>query len=134
MASLNIWVPQVGQKRRRIIWPLSATLAYSESSPLIAISPLAKTTLMEALPQERYWQSLHQQARLRIGALDTSNWAAPQKHRPVIGFLVILHLICLLKVYIVREHGHVHAVIKMVPARFCETDGKLRPYRSVKQA
>jgi len=39
---------------------------------------------MDALPEERYWQTRHQQARVKMGNLSNSNRMAPHKHPPVI--------------------------------------------------
>src|SRR3954452_6201194 len=83
-SSLNRGVPHVGQNRRRMTCPLSAVLRYSLTGPLIWKPLVAKITLMDALPDERYWQSLHQQARAATGGLSHRNRTAPQKHRPVI--------------------------------------------------
>ena len=65
VASLNGGVPHVGQKRRRITLPLSALLMYSVVEPEISRLLLANMRLIEALPDDTYWQSLHQQAPRR---------------------------------------------------------------------
>src|SRR3954468_16507371 len=67
-ASLNRWVPQVGQKRRCILLPLSARLWKSLVVPVIAIPADGKQTLTAALPAAKYWQTRHQQSRVRIGS------------------------------------------------------------------
>jgi hypothetical protein len=72
-ASLNSGVPHLGQKRRRIALPLSAVLTYSLTSPVILKLSVLKITLIDALPDERYWQSLRQQARVAIGSW--SKWS-----------------------------------------------------------
>jgi len=41
-----------------------------------------KIRLIDALPEGRYWQSLHQQARVAAGVGWIQNGTAPQKHRP----------------------------------------------------
>ncbi len=66
---LKSGVPHVVQKRRRIMFPLSDRLQYSLVFPVSRRPSVAKTALIEALPEERYWQSLHQQAREKIGGL-----------------------------------------------------------------
>ena len=71
-ASLNNGVPHLRQKRRRITLPLSAVLTYSLTSPVILKLSVLKIALIDALPDERYWQSLHQQARVATGIW--SNW------------------------------------------------------------
>jgi hypothetical protein len=68
-ASLKSGVPHAGQKRRRITFPLSAVLTYSPVLPVRLKLFIAKMALIEALPDDRYWQFLHQQARVRIGGL-----------------------------------------------------------------
>jgi hypothetical protein len=72
--------------------PLSALLRYSVVGPEILRLLLAKMRLIEALPDDRYWQSRHQQARVKTGGL--SNWkrTAPHKHRPVMGCSMLLTL------------------------------------------
>jgi hypothetical protein len=87
-ASLKSGVPHLGQKRRRMVLPLSAVLRYSPRSPVILKLSVLKIVLMEALPDDRYYQSLHQQARVATGS--SSDWkrTAPQKHRPVTGFAI----------------------------------------------
>jgi hypothetical protein len=66
-SSLNRGVPRVGQNRRRMTCKLSALLRYSLTGPLIWKLLVAKITLMDALPDDSYWQSLHQQARVATG-------------------------------------------------------------------
>jgi hypothetical protein len=66
-ASLNNGVPHFGQKRRRMTFPLSAVLRYSLTSPVILKFSVLKITLIDALPDDKYWQSLHQQARVATG-------------------------------------------------------------------
>jgi hypothetical protein len=85
VASLNSGVPHFGQKRRRITLPLSALLMYSVVEPEISRLLLANMRLIEALPDDTYWQSLHQQARVEIGGLSSWKRTAPQKHRPVMS-------------------------------------------------
>lgn len=56
--------PHIGLKRRRLTWPLSAVLTYSLVEPdLLRLLP-ANMRLIEALPDDTYWQSRHQQARV----------------------------------------------------------------------
>src|SRR5258708_3760950 len=81
--SLNSGVPHLGQKRRRIMLPLSAVLTYSATSPVKVKLAVLKIALTEALPVARYWQSRHQQARTAIGGSSKWKRTAPQKHRPV---------------------------------------------------
>jgi hypothetical protein len=88
-ASLNNGVPHLGQKRRRITLPLSAVLTYSLTSPVILKLSVLKIALIDALPDERYWQSLHQQARVVTGIWSNWNRTAPQKHRPVTSFAIL---------------------------------------------
>ena len=57
----------VYQKRRRMTFPLSAVLRYSLTSPVILKFSVLKITLIDALPDDKYWQSLHQQARVATG-------------------------------------------------------------------
>src|SRR5436305_13067805 len=45
--------------------------------------------LIEALPADRYWQSLHQQARVAIGGWSDWKRTAPQKHRPVMSSTIL---------------------------------------------
>jgi hypothetical protein len=85
VASLNSGVPHVGQKRRRMTLPLSALLTYSVVGPETLRLLLAKMRLIEALPDEMYWQSLHQQARVETGGLSSWKRTAPHKHRPVMS-------------------------------------------------
>jgi hypothetical protein len=85
VASLNSGVPHFGQKRRRITLPLSALLMYSVVEPEISRLLLAHMRLIEALPDDTYWQSLHQQARVETGGLSSWKRTAPQKHRPVMS-------------------------------------------------
>jgi hypothetical protein len=56
------------------------------------ISQLAvrKIAFIAALPDERYWQSRHQQARRAIGASLNRNLTAPQRHRPVMGLVILI--------------------------------------------
>ena len=89
-ASLNSGVPQLGQKRRRIRFPLSALLTYSLTSPVILKLSILKIALIDAFPDERYWQSLHQQARVAIGSSSNWNRTAPQKHRPEITIAILI--------------------------------------------
>jgi hypothetical protein len=77
-------VPQVVQKRRRMIVPLSDLLLYSPGCPVSRRPAVSKIVLMDALPEERYWQTLHQQARVKIGERSNTNRMAPHKHLPVI--------------------------------------------------
>jgi hypothetical protein len=67
ITSLNNGVPHLGQKRRRTAFPLSAVLTYSLTFPVNWKPSLLKITLIDALPDDRYWQSLHQQARVPTG-------------------------------------------------------------------
>jgi hypothetical protein len=69
---LNNGVPHLGQKRRRMVFPLLAVLTYSLTSPVsLRLSDL-KIALMDAFPVARYWQSRHQHARTAMGA--SSKW------------------------------------------------------------
>jgi len=70
-------------------FPLSAVLTYSLTSPAISILSVLKIALTEALPDERYWQSRHQHARVAIGGWLHWNRTAPQKHLPVMGFGIL---------------------------------------------
>jgi hypothetical protein len=107
---LNSGVPHRGQKRRRMVLPLSARLTNSPIAPSlfvptlivptlivptlivpVLVSPAAlKTAFTEALPDERYWQSLHQHTRVASGRW--SNWkrTAPQKQPPVTDPIILL--------------------------------------------
>src|SRR5262245_55287658 len=67
-ASLNRCVPHAGQKRRCILFPLSAVLWKSEVVPVIDIPAVGKQTLTAALPVAMYWQSRHQHSRVMIGS------------------------------------------------------------------
>ena len=67
-ASLNKCVPQVGQKRRCILLPLSATLWKSRVSPKTEISVDGKQTDTAAFPVAIYWQRRHQQRRAVRGS------------------------------------------------------------------
>jgi hypothetical protein len=78
--ALNSCVPHFEQKRRRIVAPLSAVLTYSLTSPVMLMLSVLKIALIEALPDERYWQSLHQQARVMIGGSLHWNRTALEKH------------------------------------------------------
>ena len=88
-SSLNNCVPHLGQKRRRTTFPLSAVLTCSLTSPVNLKPSVLKIALIDALPDDRYWQSLHQQARVATGTLSNWNRTAPQKHRPVTGFTIL---------------------------------------------
>ena len=83
-ASLNRWVPQLGQKRRCIRFPLSAMLTKSRVSPVIANPADGKHTLTAALPVAIYWQTRHQHSRAVIGAAFVSYRTAPQRQLPEI--------------------------------------------------
>lgn len=87
-ASLNSGVPHLGQKRRRMVFPLSAVLTCSLTSPARLKPAVLKIALIDALPDDRYWQSLHQQARVATGGCANRKRTAPQKHRPVTGCMV----------------------------------------------
>jgi hypothetical protein len=89
--ALNSGVPHFGQKLRRITFPLSAVLTYSLTSPVIWTLSVLKVALIEALPDERYWQSLHQHARATIGGWLHWNRTAPQKHPPVMDFAILVY-------------------------------------------
>ncbi|MDR7092209.1 hypothetical protein J2X05_004250 [Cellvibrio fibrivorans] len=59
--------PHAGQKRRRIWFPLSATLTNSLNAPFMvseSVFTMAFTVPLEAM----CWQSLHQQTRAAIGS------------------------------------------------------------------
>src|ERR1700686_4076910 len=66
-AALKTWVPQLGQKRRCMVLPLSATLEKSRSSPSTLTAALGKHTLTVPPPDARYWQSRHQHTRATMG-------------------------------------------------------------------
>jgi hypothetical protein len=83
-ASLKRCVPQVGQKRRCILLPLSATLWKSRVSPRTEISVDGKQTDTAAFPAAIYWQRRHQQRRAVRGSALVSYRTAPQRHPPVI--------------------------------------------------
>jgi hypothetical protein len=87
--SLNNGVPQVGKKRRRTRFPLSDVLTYSLILPVSLKPSVLKIALIEALPDDKYWQFLHHQARVATGSRSNWNWTAPQKHRPVTGFTIL---------------------------------------------
>jgi len=93
-AALNNGVPHLGQKLRRITFPLSAVLTYSLTPPVVLTLSVLKIALIEALPDERYWQSLHQHARVVIGGWLHWNRTAPQKHPPVMDFAILDILRC----------------------------------------
>ena len=83
-ASLKRCVPQVGQKRRCILLPLSATLWKSRVSPRTEISADGKQTDTAAFPVAIYWQRRHQQRRAVRGSAFVSYRTALQRHPPVI--------------------------------------------------
>jgi hypothetical protein len=87
--ALNNGVPHFGQKLRRMTFPLSAVQTYSLASPVISTLSVLKIALTEALPDEMYWQSLHQHARVAIGGWLQRNRTAPQKHLPVMDFAIL---------------------------------------------
>ena len=87
---LNKGVPHLGQKRRRMVLPLSAVLTYSPTSPMSLKLSVLKIALTDAFPLARYWQSRHQQARTAIGGWSNWNRTAPQKQRPVIGLVILI--------------------------------------------
>ena len=66
-ASLKRRVPHRGQKRRCIVFPLSAMLMKSRVSPEIDIPATGKQTLTAAFPVAMYWQTRHQQSRVVMG-------------------------------------------------------------------
>ncbi|MCF3947443.1 hypothetical protein L2A60_12220 [Acidiphilium iwatense] len=90
--SLNNGVPHLGQKRRRMTLPLSALLTYSLTSPVISKASVLNIALIDALPEDRYWQSLHQQARTATGLFSDWNRTTPQKHRPVTNVAILPRL------------------------------------------
>jgi hypothetical protein len=59
------------------------------TSPVSLKPSVLKIALIEALPDDRYWQSLHQQARVATGNRSSWNCTAPQKHRPATGFTIL---------------------------------------------
>ncbi len=69
-------------------FPLSAVLTYSLTSPVKLKLAVPKIALIDALPDDRYWQSLHQQARVATGGCSNRKRTAPHKHPPVTGFMV----------------------------------------------
>lgn len=73
-------------------FPLSALLTYSLRSPVISTLSAEKIALMDALPDDKYWQSLHQHARVAIGGRLHWNRTAPQKQRPVMGIGILASL------------------------------------------
>ena len=82
-ASLNSGVPQVGQNRRCMRLPLSATLEKSLVFPETLNPAVRKQAPTVPLPAPRYWQSRHQQTRVTIGPSALSHRTAPQRHPPV---------------------------------------------------
>jgi len=82
-ASLNSGVPQSGQNRRCIRFPLSATLAKSLIRPTTLNVAVRKQAPTVPLPAPRYWQSRHQHTRVVIGSSGLSQRTAPQRHLPV---------------------------------------------------
>jgi hypothetical protein len=74
----------MGQKRRCILLPLSATLWKSRVSPRTEISVDGKQTDTAAFPVAIYWQRRHQQRRAVRGSAFVSYRTAPQRHPPVI--------------------------------------------------
>src|SRR5690349_9234319 len=83
--SLNICVPQTGQKRRCMTLPLSAMLLWSRNSPLMVMALLGKHTFTVALPAAQYWQSRHQHMRVMMGSAVMTYLTAPHKHPPMMG-------------------------------------------------
>jgi hypothetical protein len=82
-ASLKSGVPQIGQNRRCIRLPLSATLAKSLALPITLNVSVRKQAPTVPLPAPKYWQSRHQQTRVVIGGSALSQRTAPQRHLPV---------------------------------------------------
>lgn len=82
-ASLKSGVPQSGQKRRCIRFPLSAALAKSLVRPVTLNVAVPKHAPTVPLPAPRYWQSRHQHTRVVIGGSTLSQRTAPQRHPPV---------------------------------------------------
>ena len=82
-ASLKSGVPQLGQNRRCIRLPLSATLEKSLVFPTTLNVAVRKQAPTVPLPAPRYWQSRHQHTRVVIGGSALSQRTAPQRHLPV---------------------------------------------------
>jgi len=78
-------VPQLGQKRRCIMLPLSAMLRKSRSSPWIVTASLGKHAFTVALPAPIYWQTRHQHVRVTIGGAVAWYRTEPHRHPPVIS-------------------------------------------------
>ena len=74
----------MGQKRRCILFPLSAMLTKSRSSPVIDIPAEGKHTLTAAFPVARNWQTRHQHSRLVMGSANVAYLTAPQRQPPEI--------------------------------------------------
>ena len=82
-ASLKRGVPQSGQNRRCIRFPLSATLKKSLVRPIILNVAARKQAPTVPLPAPKYWQSRHQHTRVVMGGSALSQRIAPQRHLPV---------------------------------------------------
>jgi hypothetical protein len=82
-ASLNKCVPQVGQKRRRMTAPLSATLRNSRVSPDTTSALVRNAVLTAPPPAPKYWHTRHQQTLVAIGSAAISKRTPPHKQPPV---------------------------------------------------
>ena len=87
-ASLKSGVPQDGQNRRCMRFPLSATDGKSAVAPVTAKETVRKQAFTVPLPAPRYWHSRHQHTRVTIGASELCQRTAPHRHLPA---TIMLH-------------------------------------------
>ena len=80
----NSGEPQLGQKRCRILLPLSAILVNSLKCPEISIATLGTSKFTRPLA-DRCWQSRHQQTRVARGSAERWKRTAPQRQCPVLS-------------------------------------------------
>ena len=81
-AVLNRCTPHCGQKRRCIVFPLSAMLTKSLVFPEMTKPFDGKHTLTAALPAAMYWQKRHQQSLVKNGAASASYRTALHRQPP----------------------------------------------------
>ncbi len=77
--------PHFGQKRRRMVLPLSALHSHSLNEPSFVKEALSNKTFTVALPAPIFWQTRHQQVRVIFGFDAIVYCTLPHKHLPVIA-------------------------------------------------
>jgi hypothetical protein len=86
--------PHLGQKRCRILLPLSAVLANSLNCPEISIAAVGTSKFTMPLA-DMCWQSRHQQTLVASGSAERRKRTAPQRQCPVLSVMWPLTLNCL---------------------------------------